>query len=154
MSFIGNIFGAYAARATGRYNQSLLYQEAALARRNAEIKKQTFIDVDKPRIIAEHIRNQSNILVKFIKSGVDVDKIGESPFLVMLDQATENALDLEIAEFNSTVGYQNEVNRSLLIEAKGRGEAYKGELAFRTGIAKAGGDIYDNRDTYGSLLGK
>ena len=153
MSFIGNIFGAYAARATGRYNQSLLYQEAALARRNAEIKKQTFIDVDKPRIIAEHIRNQSNILVKFIKSGVDVDKIGESPFLFMLDQATENALDLEIAEFNSTVGYQNEVNRSLLIEAKGRGEAFKGELAFRTGIAKAGGDIYTNREEYGSLLG-
>jgi hypothetical protein len=71
----------------------------------------------------------------------------------MLEQASENALDLEIAEFNSTVGYQNEVNRSLLIQAKGRGEAYKGELAFRTGIAKAGGDIYDNRDTYGSLLG-
>ena len=152
MSFIGNIFGAYAARATGRYNESLLYQEAALARRNAEIKKQTFIDVDKPRIIAEHIRNQSNILVKFIKSGVDVDKIGESPFLFMLDQATENALDLEIAEFNSTVGYQNEVNRSLLIQAKGRGEAYKGELAFMTGLTKAGGDIYANRTDYGSLL--
>ena len=153
MSFVGNIFGAYAARATGQYNKSLLYQEAQLARKNAEIKKQTFIDVDKPRIIAEHIRNQSNILVKFIKSGVDVDKIGESPFLFMLDQATENALDLEIAEFNSTVGYQNEVNRSLLIEAKGRGEEFKGELAYRVGMAKAIGEAGGNYYNTGSLLG-
>ena len=152
MSFIGNIFGAYAARATGRYNQSLLYQEAALARRNAEIKKQTFIDVDKPRIIAEHIRNQSNILVKFIKSGVDVDKIGESPFLFMLEQEVENDFDLALATYNSKVTYQNEVNRSLIIQAKGRGEAFKGELAYRTGMAKAAGDIYSNQDTYRSLL--
>ena len=38
MAFFGNILGAYAAKATARYNQSLLNQEAALARRNAEIK--------------------------------------------------------------------------------------------------------------------
>ena len=72
---------------------------------------------------------------------------------MMLDQEMENDFDLAMATYNSQVTFQNEVNRSLLIEAKGRGEAYKGELAFRTGIAKAGGDIYANKETYGSLLG-
>ena len=93
------------------------------------------------------------MLVNFLKSGVDVDRIGGSPFLVMLDQATENAFDLEIAQFNSTVIYQNEINRSLLTEARGVSEAYKGELAFRTGIAKAGGEMGGNYYSTGSLLG-
>ena len=152
MSFIGNILGGYASKEIGRYNQRLFNQQARIEKRNAEIKLATFNQVDKPRIIAAHNRNQSNMLVNFLKRGVDVDRIGGSPFLVMLDQATENAFDLEIAEFNSTVTYQNEVNRSLLTETRGASEAYKGDLAFTTGIAKAAGDIYANRTDYGSLL--
>ena len=153
MAFVGNIFGAYAARATGRYNQSLLYQEAALARRNAEIKQQAFENIELPRLLKQQERDQSSLLVNLLKSGVDVDRVGETPYLMMLDQNIENAYDVSIARYNSRVTYQNEINRSLLTEAKGRGEAFKGELAFRTGIAKAGGDIYANRETYGSLLG-
>jgi len=152
MSFIGSIFGGYAARQVGKYNRDLYNQEARIIKRNADIKKKTFQEVDKPRIVAQHQRDQSNMLVSFLTSGVDVDRIGGSPFLVMLDQATENAFDLEIAEFNSTVSYQNEINRSLLTEAKGASEAYKGDLAFRTGMAKAAGDIYAHRSDYGSLL--
>ena len=152
MSFIGNILGGYAAREVGKFNQRLFNQQARIEKRNAEIKLATFNQVDKPRIIAAHNRNQSNMLVNFLKRGVDVDRIGGSPFLVMLDQATENAFDLEIAEFNSTVIYQNEINRSLLTEARGASEAYKGDLAFTTGIAKAAGDIYAHRSDYGSLL--
>ena len=153
MSFIGNIFGAYAARATGRYNESLLYQEAQLARKNAEIKQQAFENIELPRLLKQQERDQSSLLVNLLKSGVDVDRVGETPYLLMLDQNIENAYDVSIARYNSRVTYQNEINRSLLTEAKGRGEAFKGELAFRTGIAKAGGDIYANRETYGSLLG-
>ena len=152
MSFIGNIFGAYAARATGRYNESLLYQEAQLARKNAEIKQQAFENIELPRLLKQQERDQSSLLVNLLKSGVDVDRVGETPYLLMLDQNIENAYDVSIARYNSRVTYQNEINRSLLTEAKGRGEAFKGELAFRTGIAKAGGDIYANRETYGSLI--
>ena len=152
MAFIGNIFGAYAAKQLGRFNQNLFNLQSDIAKRNAEIKLKTFKQVDEPRIIAAHNRNQSNMLVNFLKRGVDVDRIGGSPFLLMLDQATENAFDLEIAQFNSTVIYQNEINRSLLTEARGASEAYKGELAFMTGLAKAGGDIYANRSDYGSSL--
>ena len=152
MAFLGNILGGYASREVGKFNQRLFNQQARIEKRNAEIKLATFNEVDRPRIIAAHNRNQSNMLVNFLKRGVDVDRIGGSPFLVMLDQATENAFDLEIAEFNSTVIYQNEINRSLLTEARGASEAYKGDLAFTTGIAKAAGDIYAHRSDYGSLL--
>ena len=152
MAFIGNIFGAYAAKQIGRYNQRLFAQQAAIEKRNAEIKLTTFEKVNKPRLIKSYERNKSNLLVNLLKSGVDIDRVGETPYLMMLEQEMENDFDLALATYNSQVSYQNEVNRSLLTQARGRGEAFKGELAFRTGIAKAGGDIYDNRDTYGSLL--
>ena len=153
MSFVGNIFGAYAARATGQFNKSLLYQEAQLARKNAAIKQQAFQNIELPRLLKQQERDQSSLLVNLLKSGVDVDRVGETPYLLMLDQNIENAYDVSIANYNSRVTYQNEINRSLLTEARGRGEAFKGELAFRTGLAKAGGDIYTNREEYGSLLG-
>ena len=58
MSFVGNIFGAYAARATGRYNQQLYSQQAALDKRNAEIKKQTFENIALPRLLKTQERKR------------------------------------------------------------------------------------------------
>ena len=93
-------------------------------------------------------------MVSLLKSGVDVDRIGETPYLMLLEQETENDFDLAIATFNSKVNYQNEVNRSLLTEARGRGEAFKGELAYRVGMAKAIGAAGGNYQRSGgaSLL--
>ena len=152
MSFIGNIFGGYAARSVGRFNRDLYNQQAAIEKRNAEIKRQTFENIELPRILKAQERNKSNLLVTLLKSGVDVGRVGETPYLMMLEQGVEDAFDVSLARYNSRVTFQNEVNRSLLTQARGRGEAYKGELAFRTGILKGAGDIYTNREEYGSLL--
>jgi hypothetical protein len=149
MSFIGDILGGYAARQVGRYNRDLYNQQSRIEKRNAEIKLKTFETVNKPRLIKTYARNKSNLLVNLLKSGVDIDRVGETPYLMMLEQEVENDFDLALATYNSQVTYQNEVNRSLLTEAKGRGEAFKGELAYRVGIAKGIG----NKDAYGSLLG-
>ena len=153
MAFIGNILGGYAAKQVGRYNQQLYSQQAAIEKRNAEIKVKTFENIELPRLLKQQERDKSSLLVNLLKSGVDVDRVGQTPYLMMLDQNIENAFDVSIARYNSRVTYQNEVNRSLLTEARGRGEAFKGELAYRVGIAKGIGDIYANKDTYGSLLG-
>ena len=152
MAFIGNIFGGYASREIGRYNQRLFNQQASIEKRNAEIKLETFEKITKPRLIKSYERNKSNLLVNLLKSGVDVDRVGETPYLMMLEQNIEDAYDVSIARYNSRVTYQNELNRSLLTEARGRGERFKGDIAFRTGLAKAAGDIYTHRDEYGSLL--
>ena len=37
MSFIGNIFGAYAGKQIGRFNQDLYNLQASIDKRNAEI---------------------------------------------------------------------------------------------------------------------
>ena len=59
MSFIGDIFGAFGARKIGKFNEGLLNKQSELTIKNAEIKKQVFKDVDKPRIIAQHNRDKS-----------------------------------------------------------------------------------------------
>ena len=152
MAFIGNIFGAYASKQIGKFNQDLFNLQSDIAKRNAEIKKQTFDTVEKPRLVKSYERNKSNLLVSLLESGVDVGRVGETPYLMLLEQEVENDFDLAMATYNSTVTYQNEMNRSLLLQAQGAGEKYKGELMFRSQIAQAGGDIYANRKTYESLL--
>ena len=152
MSFFGDIIGGYGAAQIGKFNQGLYNEEARLKVRNAEIKKKTFEDVDKPRIIAQHARDRSNTFVNLIKSGVDVSRIGESPFLVMLDETVEQVFDLEIAEFNSTVEYQNELNNASLLRSKGAGEAFKGKVARNAAYAKAAGKMFSNYQSSGSIL--
>ena len=152
MSFIGSFFGGYAAKKAGEFNQQLFNQQAAIERRNAEIKRQTFNNVELPRLLKAQERNKSTLFVNLLKSGVDVDRVGETPYLMLLEQNIEDAFDVSMARYNSRVTFENEINRSLLTQARGAAESYKGDLAFTTGILKGAGDIYANRDEYRSLL--
>jgi len=151
MSFIGDIFGAYGARQIGRYNAQLYAKQAELARKNAAIKKATFEQVELPRLRKDQERNRSNQFVNLLKSGFDVDRIGETPYLIGLEQSIEDAFEISVQTFNSTVAYENELNNASLLQAKGAGERFKGEIQFRTGMLKAAGQAYGNSQT-GSIL--
>ena len=153
MAFVGNLLGGYQAKQIGKYNESILQQQAAINTRNAEIKKTTFEQVTLPQLKKDQERNRSNQFVNLLSSGVDVSRIGDTPYLVMLEQSVEDAFDITVQSYNSQTAYENELNTSLILQAQGRGKAFEGEMAFRTGIAKAGVDIYMNKDKYKSLLG-
>ena len=153
MSFIGDIIGGYGAKQLGAYNQALYDRKASINSRNAEIKKKTFEQVDLPRIRKEQERNKSNQFVQLIKSGIDVSRIGDTPYLVQLEQSIEDAFEISMATYNSTLTYEQELNNSLIMQAQGQAEKYKGDVAFRTGIFKAAGKMYGNQQTTGSLLG-
>tara|TARA_R110002126_G_scaffold57946_2_gene153347 strand:- start:1246 stop:1707 length:462 start_codon:yes stop_codon:yes gene_type:complete len=153
MAFVGNLLGGYQAKEIGKYNESILQQQAVINTRNAEIKKTTFEQVTLPQLKKDQERNRSNQFVNLLSSGVDVSRIGDTPYLVMLEQSVEDAFDITVQSYNSQTAYENELNTSLILQAQGRGKAFEGEMAFRTGIAKAGADIYMNKDKYKSLLG-
>ena len=153
MAFVGNLLGGYQAREIGKYNETILKQQAAINTRNAEIKKTTFEQVTLPQLKKDQARNRSNQFVNLISSGVDVSRIGDTPYLVMLEQSVEDAFEISVQSYNSQTAYENELNTSLILEAQGRGKAFEGEMAFRTGVAKAGADIFMNKDKYKSLLG-
>ena len=153
MSFIGDILGGYGAAQIGKFNQDIFNQKAAINTRNAEIKKKTFEQVDLPRIRKEQERNKSNLFVQLLNNGFDASQIGDTPYLVMLDQDIEDAFEISIQTYNSTLTYEQELNNSLLLQAQGRGEAFKGKVARNAAYAKAAGKAYGNSQSpNGSIL--
>tara|TARA_R100001594_G_scaffold76505_1_gene111118 strand:+ start:280 stop:741 length:462 start_codon:yes stop_codon:yes gene_type:complete len=153
MAFIGNIFGAYGAREIGKFNADLYAKQAELTRKNAEIKRTTFEQVTLPRLKKDQERFRSNQFVNLLKSGFDVDRIGETPYLIGLEQSIEDAFEISVQSFNSTVAVQNEINNASLLQAKGQGERFRGDIQFRTGLFKAAGQMGSNYIRTGSLLG-
>ena len=153
MSFIGDILGGYGAAQIGKYNQDIFNQKARINTRNAEIKKKTFEQVDLPRIRKEQERSKSNLFVQLLNNGFDASQIGDTPYLVMLDQDIEDAFEISIQTYNSTLTYEQELNNSLLLQAQGRGEAFKGKVARNAAYAKAAGKAYGNSQSpNGSIL--
>ena len=152
MSFIGDILGGYGAAQIGKFNQSLYNQKALINTRNAEIKKKTFEQVDLPRIRKEQERNKSNLFVQLLNSGFDASQIGDTPYLVMLDQDIEDAFEVSIQTYNSTLTYEQELNNSLILQAQGQGEAFKGKVARNAAYAKAAGKMFGNYQSSGSIL--
>ena len=153
MAFIGDIIGGYGASQIGKFNQDLFNKKSAINTRNAEIKKKTFEQVDLPRIRKEQERNKSNQFVQLIKSGIDVSRIGDTPYLVQLEQNIEDAFEISIQTYNSTLTYEQELNNSLIMQAQGKVEAYRGRVARNAAYARAAGKMYGNSQSPdGSLL--
>ena len=151
MSFIGDIIGGYGAAQIGRYNQALLEKQAAINTRNAEIKKKTFEQVTLPRLKKDQERNRSNQFVNLLSSGVDVSRLGETPYLVMLEQSVEDAFTISVESYNSQTAYENELNTSLILQAQGNLKRFEGDVMRNAAYAKAAGKAYGNSQT-GSIL--
>tara|TARA_R110002051_G_scaffold20_4_gene143 strand:+ start:119 stop:583 length:465 start_codon:yes stop_codon:yes gene_type:complete len=154
MSFIGDILGGYGAAQIGKYNQDIFNKQAAINTRNAEIKKKTFEQVTLPRIKKDQERNRSNQFVNLLSSGVDVDRIGETPYLVMLEQSVEDAFTVSVESYNSQVSYENELNNSLILQAQGNLKRFEGDVMRNVAYAKAAGKAYGNSQTGSILTGK
>ena len=148
MAFIGNIFGGYAAGQIGKYNQSLYYQQAALQRRKTEVARQVYNNLDRPRLVKKFEKDYDYLFVNLLISGAEVRE-GESPYLALLDTRINQATDLAIEDYNSTTAYYDGMNQSLLLESKGIGERYKGQLTKRAEYIKAGATIGGNLYTSG-----
>ena len=56
MSFIGNIAAAQSAKAIGRYNEKLAYQQAQYERKKAAIREEVYNNIERPRFVREQER--------------------------------------------------------------------------------------------------
>ena len=61
MSFIGNIAAAQSAKAIGKYNSSVAYQEAQYLRKQAAIKEKVYNTVEKPRLLDQQDQQYSKL---------------------------------------------------------------------------------------------
>ena len=140
MSFLGNIAAARSAKAIGKYNASVAYQEAKYERKKAAVKEQVYKTVERPRLLDQQDQQFANFFVSSLNSGAEM-RDGTTPMLVALKNKQLQSFDLAIADYNSKVSVQDAINQSLLIEARGRGEEFKGKMTANTEYMKAAGSL-------------
>jgi len=140
MSFIGNIAAAQSAKALGKYNESVAYQEAAYEKRKAEIKEKVYNNVERPRFVNQQEQQYANFFVSALRTGAEYRE-GTTPFFVGLRNRTNQMLDLALSDYNNEVTVNDMINQSLLLQAKGRGERLKGDLTARAEYMKAGASL-------------
>ena len=140
MSFLGNIAAARSAKAIGKYNASVAYQEAQYERKKAAVKEQVYKTVERPRLLDQQDQQYANFFVSSLNSGAEM-RDGTTPMLVALKNKQLQSFDLAIADYNSKVAVQDQINQSLLIQARGRGEEFKGKMMANTEYMKAAGSL-------------
>ena len=140
MSALGNIAAARSAKAIGKYNASVAYQEAQYERKKAAVKEQVYKTVERPRLLDQQDQQFANFFVSSLNSGAEM-RDGTTPMLVALKNKQLQSFDLAIADYNSKVSVQDAINQSLLIEARGRGEEFKGKMTANTEYMKAAGSL-------------
>ena len=140
MSFLGNIAAAQSAKAIGKYNASVAYQEAQYERKKAAVREEIYKTVEKPRLLDLQDQQYSNFFVEALNTGAEFRE-GTSPFLVGLKNKQLQSFDLAMADYNSKTAVTDQINQSLLIEARGRGEEFKGKMTANTQYMAALGSL-------------
>ena len=140
MSFIGNIAAAQSAKAIGKYNESLAYQQAAYARKKAAVQQKVYDTIERPRFLDQQEQAYSNFFVSALRTGAEFRE-GTTPFFVGIRNKQNQLLDLDLADYNQQVSQNDIINQSLLMEAKGRGERLKGDMTARAEYFKAAGSL-------------
>lgn len=135
MSFIGNIAAAQSAKAMGKYNQQLYNQQAQLERQKAEQNYKVYEQIQKPQLLEQQEQAYASFFVGALKSGAE---FRGTPAIVGLKNRTTQLFDLAMADYNAKTNRTNTINQSILLQAKGAGEKYKGDLTARTEYIKAG----------------
>ena len=140
MSFLGNIAAAQSAKAIGKYNESLAYQQAAYDRKKAAIREKVYNNIERPRFVDQQEKAYANFFVSALRTGAEFRE-GTTPFLVGVENLQNQLLDLSLADYNNEVLVADQINQSLLLEAKGRGERLKGDMTARAEYMKAAGSL-------------
>lgn len=140
MSFIGNIAAAQTAKTIGKYNESVAYQEAAYARKQAAIQQKVYDNIERPRFVEQQQQAYSQFYVDALRTGAEYRE-GTTPFLVGVKNKQNQLFDLALADYNTKVAVNDQINQSLLLQARGQGERLKGDLTARAEYAKAAGSL-------------
>ena len=140
MSFLGNLAAAGSAKAIGKYNASVAYEEAQYERKKAAVREEIYRTVEKPRLLDQQDQQYSKFFVDALNTGAEFRE-GTTPFLVGLKNKQLQSFDLAMADYNSKTAVTDQINQSLLIQARGRGEEFKGKMTANTQYMAAVGSL-------------
>ena len=123
--------------AEGAFSQAFI---PILADAKAKQQRTAYNQLDRPRLVNQQQRDYSQFFVSRMLTGAE---FSGTAFDAALDFQVNQALDLSIADYNESIEYDEVRNQSLLLEARGRGERYRGQLTAGVQLARAGGSLLE-----------
>ena len=150
MSFLGNFAAAQSAKAIGEYNRDLYKAQSQYARAKADINLKTYNQVTRPLLVKKFKKNYSQFRVNALNTGAEMRE-GGSTYLAALEFNINQATDLAILDYNAEMDNQDQINQSILLQAKGVGERFKGDLTARTETMRAFGSLLSTANSMGAF---
>tara|TARA_R100000734_G_C3269759_1_gene66025 strand:- start:173 stop:628 length:456 start_codon:yes stop_codon:yes gene_type:complete len=150
MSFLGNFAAAQSAKAIGAYNRDLYKAQSQYAKAKADINLKTYNQITRPLLVKKFKKNYSQFKVNALNTGAEMRE-GESTYLAALEFNINQATDLIIADYNAKMDKMDQDNQSILLAAKGTGEAFKGDLTARTETIKGFGSLLSTANSMGAF---
>jgi len=150
MSALGNIAAAQSAKRISAYNAKVTRMEKDFIEAKAEVNKKFYKDVTKPLLLKNQEKARDNLFVNILSSGAEFRE-GTTPYDVMLENNVNAAFNVVIADYNDEMDYNDQLNQSLMLEAKAQGQEYAGRMTARAQKFAAVGSLLSDANKLGMV---
>jgi len=152
MSALGNIAAAQSAKRISAYNAKVTRMEKDFIVAKGEVNKKFYKDVTKPLLLKKQEKDRDNLFVNILSSGAEFRE-GDTPYDVMLENNVNAAFNVVIADYNDEMDYNDQLNQSLMLEAKAQGQEYAGRMTARAQKFAAVGSLLSDANKLGYTPG-
>jgi len=150
MSALGNIAAAQSAKRISAYNAKVTRMEKDFIVAKGEVNKKFYKDVTKPLLLKNQEKARDNLFVNILSSGAEFRE-GDTPYDVMLENNVNAAFNVVIADYNDEMDYNDQLNQSLMLEAKAQGQEYAGRMTARAQKFAAVGSLLSDANKLGMI---
>ena len=150
MSALGNIAAAQSAKSISAYNAKVTRMEKDFIEAKAEVNKKFYNNVTKPLLLKNQEKARDNLFVNVLRSGVEFRE-DTTPYDVMLENNVNSAFNVIIADYNSEMDYDDQLNQSLMLEAKAQGQEFSGKMTARAQKMAAVGSLLSDANKIGVI---
>ena len=140
MSALGNIAAAQTAKRIGSYNAKVTRMERDFLDAKREVNIKFYNNVTKPLLLKNQEKAKANLFVSSLRTGAEVRE-GTTPYDVLLENNVNQAFNVVLADYNNEMDAQDQLNQSLMLEAKAAGQEYAGRMTARSQYFAAAGSL-------------
>ena len=152
MSALGNIAAAQTAKRLGSYNAKVTKMESDFIKAKSEVNKKFYQKVTKPLLLKNQEKVKDNLFVNILRSGAEF-RAGTTPYDVLLENNVNQAFNVVIADYNSEMDANDQLNQSLMLEAKAAGQEFAGRMTARAQKFAAVGSLLSDANKLGYTPG-
>ncbi|BAQ86377.1 putative internal protein A [uncultured Mediterranean phage uvMED] len=148
MSALGNIAAAQSAKRIAKYNASVTRMERDFLDAKREVNIKFYNNVTKPLLLKNQEKAKANLFVSSLRTGFEVRE-GTTPYDVMLENNVNQAFNVLIADYNQEMDANDQLNQSLMLEAKAAGQEFAGRMTARGQYFAAAGSLLSDANKLG-----